>query len=149
MCILNINILTNVYERMLQKPPDGHCSGRYASYWNEFLLPPANEVWGKVMFLQVSVILFPGGSTWSRGEGGAWSWGVPGPRAAPGPRGSPGPQPRGKLRGIWSRPTIQGEVEGIWSRPTTKGEVEGDLVQAHTQGGSGGGSGPGPHPRGS
>ena len=35
----------------------------------------------------------------------------------------PGPQSRGKLR-------------GIWSRPTAKGEVEGDLVQAHTQGGS-------------
>ena len=47
----------------------------------------------------------------------------------------PGPHPRGKLR-------------GIWSRPTPKGEVEGDLVQAHTQGGSWGGSGPGPHPRG-
>ena len=25
-------------------PPDGHCSGRYASYWNAFLLPPANVV---------------------------------------------------------------------------------------------------------
>ena len=42
--------------------------------------------------------------------------------------GSPGPHPRMKLR-------------GIWSRPTPKGEVEGDLVQAHTQGGSWGGSG--------
>ena len=27
-------------------------------------LPPANEVWGKVMFLQVSVILFTGGGGW-------------------------------------------------------------------------------------
>ena len=26
--------------------------------------------------------------------------------------GSPGPQLRGKLRGIWSRPTAKGEVEG-------------------------------------
>ena len=25
-------------------PEDGHCSGQYASYWNAFLLPPANEV---------------------------------------------------------------------------------------------------------
>ena len=49
--------------------------------------------------------------------GGAWSRGVPGLG------GSQGPQPRGKLR-------------GIWSRLTTKGAVEGDLVQAHTQGGS-------------
>ena len=24
--------------------PDSHCSGRYASYWNALLLPPANEV---------------------------------------------------------------------------------------------------------
>ena len=34
-------------------------SGRYASYWNAFLLrmilPPANEVWGKVMFFHPSV----------------------------------------------------------------------------------------------
>ena len=34
------------------------------------------------------------------------------------------------------------------SRPTPKGEVEGDLVQAHSQGGNWGGSGPGPQPRG-
>ena len=39
--------------------------------------------------------------------------------------GSPGPQPRGQLRGIWSRPTAEGEIEG-------------DLVQAHSQGGSSG-----------
>ena len=36
-------------------PADGHCSGRYASYWNAILLPPANEVWGKVICLQVCV----------------------------------------------------------------------------------------------
>ena len=35
---------------------------------------------------------------------------MPGPRVE-----SPGPQPRGKLRGIWSRPTAKGVVEGIWS----------------------------------
>ena len=33
-------------------------------------LPPANEVWGKVMFLQASVILL---------TGGVWSWGYAGP----------------------------------------------------------------------
>ena len=27
-----------------QTPPDSHCSRWYASYWNAFLLPPANEV---------------------------------------------------------------------------------------------------------
>ena len=35
----------------------------------------------------------------------------------------PGPHPRGKLR-------------GIRSRPTPKGEIEGDQIQAHTQGGN-------------
>ena len=34
-----------------------------------------------------------------------------------------GPHPRGKLR-------------GIKSRPTPKGEIEGDQIQAHTQGGN-------------
>ena len=47
----------------------------------------------------------------------------------------PGPHPRGKLR-------------GIKSRPTPKGEIEGDQIQAHTQGGNWGGSDPGLHPRG-
>ena len=28
-------------------------------------LPPANELWGKVIFLHLSVILFTGGSTWT------------------------------------------------------------------------------------
>ena len=28
------------------------------------ILPPANEVWGKIIFLHLSVILFTGGSTW-------------------------------------------------------------------------------------
>ena len=43
------------------------------------LLPPANEVWGKVIFLHLSVILFTGGclvprgDAWSRGS--AWSGG--------------------------------------------------------------------------
>ena len=32
------------------------------------LLPPANEVWGKVMFLHLSVILFTGGGSASKGS---------------------------------------------------------------------------------
>ena len=38
------------------------------SFWVNILynlLPPANEVWGKVIFLHLSVILFTGGSTWA------------------------------------------------------------------------------------
>ena len=31
-------------------------SGRYTSYWNAFLLQPANEVWGKVIISQACVI---------------------------------------------------------------------------------------------
>ena len=55
--------------------------------------PPANEVWGKVIFLHLFVILFTGGclvrGVWSGGAclvpggclipGGAWSGGVPAP----------------------------------------------------------------------
>ena len=40
-------------------------------------LPPANEVWGKVIFLHLFVILFMGGCLLSRGWG-ASSGGVPG-----------------------------------------------------------------------
>ena len=43
----------------------------------------------------------------------------------------PGPHPRGKLR-------------GIRSRPTPKGEIEGDQIQTYTQGGNSGESGPDP-----
>ena len=54
-------------------------------------------------------------------------------------------------RGVLSQHALQvasQQVSKGVSRPTTKGEVEGDLVQAHSQGGSWGGSGPGPQPRG-
>ena len=36
-------------------------------------LPPANEVWGKVIFLHLSVILFTGGSTWVRTPPGRYT----------------------------------------------------------------------------
>ena len=43
-------------------PQDGHCSGRYASYWNAFLLifTGQNEVLAKVIFSQACVILSMG-----------------------------------------------------------------------------------------
>ena len=41
----------------------------------------------------------------------------------------PGPQPRGKLRGTWSRPQPRGKLRGILSRPTAKGDVKGDLAR--------------------
>ena len=60
-------------------------------------LPPANKVWGKVIFLHLFVILFTGGA-WSQGGlpgpgVGAWSWGVPGPRGVCLVRGVPGGDP--------------------------------------------------------
>ena len=69
------------------------------------------------------------GGTWSRG--GAWSGAREG---VPGPGGSPGPQPRGKLRGIWSRPTTKGKLRGIWSRPITKGKLRGIWSTPTTKG---------------
>ena len=72
--------------------------------------------------------------------------GDPPARETPLPRRPPfsRPTPRGKLRGIRSRPTPKGKIEGIRSRPTPKGEIKGDQIQAHTQGGNSGGSGPDP-----
>ena len=75
-----------------------------------------NEVVAKVMFLHMSVILLPVG----------WGGAIPACLAAGLLGGFPGPHPRGKMR-------------GIWSRPTAKGEIKGDLVQAHSQGGGWGG----------
>ena len=48
-------------------------SRRYISYWNAFWLPPANEVWGKVMFSQV--LCFHRYLSVHRGWGSAyWGW---------------------------------------------------------------------------
>ena len=65
---------------------------------------------------------------------GLWEGGVCIQQVSSG-EGCLGPHPRGKLR-------------GIRSRPTPKGEIEGDQIQAHTQRGNWGESDPGPHPRG-
>ena len=53
---------------------DGHRSGRYVSYWNSVLLPPAKEVWGKVMCLQACVCPREGACS----SGGCLLRGVPG-----------------------------------------------------------------------
>ena len=55
-----------------------------------------------------------GGSGWGGGvqahtQGGSWGG------------SGPGPHPRGKLRGIWSRPTPKGEVEGDLARGVLQG----------------------------
>ena len=87
------------------------------------LLPPANEVWGKVIFLHLSVILFTGG--------------VVSQHALQVSRPTPKGEVKGDLAGGGvSRLTTKGEVEGDLVQAYTQGEVEGDLVQAHTQGGS-------------
>ena len=60
-------------------------------------LPPANEVWGKVIFLHLSVILCTGVCLvlGAAGPGGVWSQGVPGPRGGLVPGGG----------GAWWRPS--------------------------------------------
>ena len=40
-------------------------SDSFATNQMAYLLPPTNEVWGKVIFLHLSVILFTGGGTWA------------------------------------------------------------------------------------
>ena len=52
---------------------------------SKFFLPPANEVWGKVIFSQASVILFMGGACMPRGH--AWGGGPKGARMAGGVHG--------------------------------------------------------------
>ena len=75
------------------------------------LLPPANEVWGKVIFSVACVK--------NSVQGGWWYPSMP--------CRFPGPHPGGKLRGLAggvSRPTPKGEVEGSGlgvSRPTPGG----------------------------
>ena len=39
----------------------GYSSSIFVCVYSRVLLPPANEVWGKVIFLHLSVILFTGG----------------------------------------------------------------------------------------
>ena len=34
----------HVWQGAMRVRRDSHCSGRYVSYWNAFLLPPANVV---------------------------------------------------------------------------------------------------------
>ena len=46
-----------------------YTSGYPCFEWGKLFLPPANEVWGKVIFLHLFVILFTGGGTrgcWGR-----------------------------------------------------------------------------------
>ena len=64
-------------------------------------LPPANEVWGKVICLQVCVCQQGGacfGGVWSGGSGAGW---VPGPRGVPALGGA-------CSRGVWP-------LGGAWS----------------------------------
>ena len=99
------------------------------SFARPHILPPANEVWGKVIFSEACVK-----NSVHRG------WGVVSQHALQvvsqhalqqrGDACSWGAAPRGGVCsqvGAWSR--------GLY-RPTPKGEVEGDQVQAHTQGGN-------------
>ena len=57
------------------------------------LLPPANEVWGKVIFSEACVKNSGPGGGGCQAPGSAWSGGVTGPRGV-------------------SRPTTKGEIEG-------------------------------------
>ena len=87
-------------------------------------LPPANEVWGKVILLHLSVILFTGVGLQAHTQGGVEGSGWGGLQA--------------HTQGGW----LRGLAWGV-SRPTPRKDVEGSGrgVQAHTQGVS-----PGPHP---
>ena len=73
-------------------------------------------------------------------------WGMPAPKGGSGPKGVPAPKvgwecllleglvpaPGGGYPGLHPR----GKLRGIRSRPTPKGEIEGDQIQAHTKAGN-------------
>ena len=101
----------------------------------EHLLPYANEVWGKVMFLQVSVILSTGGSA---------SVHAGRPPCQGDPPAKERPWEGDQILGL----APKGEIEGGQIQAHTQGEIQGDQIQTHTQGGNSGGSGPGQHPTG-
>ena len=46
---------SDLFQLVHLKPTHLLASGQLAFHWKAFLLPPANEVWGKVMFSQVFV----------------------------------------------------------------------------------------------
>ena len=122
-----------------------------------FIITARKRSCGKVMFLQVSVILSTG-----RGVCLSACWETPPARETPlqekptsarrppcqgDPPAKETPLP-GRLPCPPSRPISKGKLRGIRSRPTPKGEIEGDHIQAHTRGGNSGGSGLGQHSRG-
>ena len=92
-----------------------------------------NEVVAKIIFLNLSVILFTGGGSTSVHAGRPPCQGDPPAREIPLPRRPPC---QGDPR---SRHHPRRKLKGIRSRPTPKGEIEGDQIQAHTQGGNWGG----------
>ena len=105
---------------------------------NSDLLAPATK-FGQGNVLQVSVILLTGGvclsACWIPPQEQTHPQEQTPPQEQTSPKSRhppPGPHPRGKLRGIRSRPMPKGKLRGIRSRPTPKGEIEGDHVQAHT-----------------
>ena len=120
-------------------------------------LPPANEVWGKVIFLHLSVILFRGGGGYPSIALIQVSWGgvisqhalqVVSQHALQVSRPTPSGEVEGSGQGGVSRSTPGGGVRVSQhalqvSRPTPRGEVEGSGqggVSRPTPGGS-----PGPH----
>ena len=111
----------------------------FCSQWGEGLLlvPGGVCFWsqGGVCFLVPGAICF-----WSWGGVCFWSWGCL--------LFGPGGVCFLVLGGLLLAPGVFAFGPGRVSRPTLKGEVEGDLVQAHSQGGNWGGSGPGRQPRG-
>ena len=118
--ILVISIVTWQDESLIE-----FYSGEYVKFWpilqqysSHKLLPPANEVWGKVIFLHLFVILFtggmpgPGGGVWLGGllPGGCLILGGSAPRGVSAPGGVPGPGEGCLLPGgAWWRPPREGQ----------------------------------------
>ena len=127
---------------------------RFCNYFSKQVLimtflPPANEVWGKVIFSAACVknsVHGGGGGIPACIAGGipaclaAVGWYPSIPCRFPGPHpggklgvwpgGSPGPYPRGKLRGL-----AGGSPGPHWGEGVLQAHTGGGVLQAHTRGG--------------
>ena len=81
--LLSRRLEDSVYERFLVQKRSRRVHRYVSSISSNNLknadnfLPPANEVWGKVIFLQVSVILFTGRLAYQHASQVTWLWGLP------------------------------------------------------------------------
>ena len=93
-CITRLNVISLFTTHMVTCCKLAECYGRLN------FLPPANEVWGKVIFSETSVILFTGGGRLPTGASASWGRGLPTGRIGQNPH--PQNQKSGRYASYWN-----------------------------------------------